>query len=877
MNPTAKTTSLLVSTTLMLATAARAYETAITDTTGYTMLSAKDGNGESSIATGAHFGGAPASGTDYLVNNALDIRTPSAANANTTFGGHSLTLDGGARLILKGNRSKTTISDFRLYNSRIFHGEQNGAVTIAGGATVYATAANPVFVQGAGGRSFSLESTLSGASGTRIKVEHSGDSHTGSNPFYLHLKGVNSGYAGSFDVAGERFALVGYNNNAFGASPNITLSNGGRMFSGGESTVALSSAAITLDNGGVLGVYTKTGSNVGLQISSGTISGTGTLTIDNTGTEGTHDRRVALGNVSITGIDGIVVNSGVLQFNSGYSNSAIPITMTQSKMLRTAQGISTGPVTLQAESYLNVAGESVTFASLTFDKTTESTPYIIKLLRTGLVTVTGNIVNNLGAGEKIRLNFNDDLASLEQFSATNAFRVLSAANLGEAGVTTNDFVATVDGANEALRAFIANGAFFIEEAGGKKYLVYTLTRKAIRSNGSDGSSQQSFTMGTHWEGGAVPGDTADYFILNGHQIRSVKGTSSFGGHSLSVLEGGKVAVQGGNSGLKTTVGDLRLYGGGILMTTTDWGNNLEGNVTISGSSEKPAIYETVWATGSAESSGRWLTVKASVSGSGSLLCRYIPGNTFDVAHPAGLNVRGDNRNFTGEWQIMHPAAKATFASADNFGSASALVFNSNGVFRAQGASFAISAPVVVKNIGSVAGSEELTNGGTIEVDDGETLTVNGVVSGAGILRKSGAGTLRLAGANASVGGLKLGGGTLAVAGPLTVTDTLAVTSASSLRVETANGITIQGASPFSVDAGVAPLDVWPTAFDNLGSEEVYRTPVFVLPNAATFDTTQLSIGKPRGYTAEFEVASDGATGCIVYAKASHPAFVLIVR
>ena len=274
-----------------LCTSANAYETAITDTTGYTVLSAKDANGESSIANGVHFGGTISSGTDYLVNNARDIRTPSTASANTTFGGHSLTLDGGARLILKGNRSKTTISDLRLYNSRIFHGEQNGAVTIAGGATVYATSSNPVFVQGAGGRSFSLESTLSGASGTRIKVEHSGDAHAGTNPFYLHLKGSNSGYAGSFEVAGERLALVGYNNNAFGSSPNITLTDGGRLFGGGESTVTLSGAAITLSNGGTMGVYTKTGSNVGLQINGGTISGTGTLIIDNTGTEGDHLRR----------------------------------------------------------------------------------------------------------------------------------------------------------------------------------------------------------------------------------------------------------------------------------------------------------------------------------------------------------------------------------------------------------------------------------------------------------------------------------------------------------------------------------------------------------------------------------------------------------
>ena len=139
-----------------------------------------------------------------------------------------------------------------------------------------------------------------------------------------------------------------------------------------------------------------------------------------------------------------------------------------------------------------------------------------------------------------------------------------------------------------------------------------------------------------------------------------------------------------------------------------------------------------------------MTVLSSIVGNGSLLCRYEGNGATAIGTPvAGLNLRGDNTGFSGEWQIMHPAAQVTFASTDNFGSASALVFNSNGIFRAMGATFAISANVVVKNVGSVSGNEELTNGGTIIVDENQTLTVNGVVSGAGILRKTGAGALRL--------------------------------------------------------------------------------------------------------------------------------------
>ena len=759
-----------------LCQSARAYEKAITDTTDYIVQNAADAAGQNSVISGNHFpGGTPVAGKKYLVNGGLTTRSPNGSGSYT-FVGDSFTLDEGANFVLKGVGSTVTIANLIVYNALISQGDGNSAKTLAGGMTVYGTPTAPSFIQGSGNggtRRLILNSDISGAAGTRIKVQRTANDGTDSSgaQFYAHFAGDNSGYAGSIEVegGGNGVCLVGYNNSSFGSSPNIMLSQGGKLFGGGNGgSVSLSGATITLNNGGLLGVYKAGSNNVGLQITGGsTISGSGTLTINNSGFEGSHDRRVALGNVAISGIDGIVVDNGVLQFNSGYSNPTIPITMTQSKMLRTANGISVGPVTLQAGSYMNVAGESVTLSSLTFDKTTDATPYVIKLIRTGCITVTGNIVNNLPAGDKMRLDFNDDSNSLSQFASTNAFRVLSAANLGEAGVTAGDFVATVGSAADFLRDYITNGTFSVESDGNKKYLVYTFNKKFVYSTATDGYSDHSFNTGGHWSDGKAPNSGSDYFVRSGHQIRSVRGASTpFDGNSLSVLSGGKVAVQGGTSGVRDTVDDLRLYSGGILTTTTDWGNNLYGAITVLGSSANPAIYETAWASTSTEKSGRWLTIYAPISGRGSLLCRYQDA-AFDVSHPAGLNLRGDNAGFTGEWQIMHPAAKVTFTSADNFGSASALVFNSNGVFRAQGGSFAISAPVVVRNVGSVSGSEELTNGGTIEVDEGQTLAVNGVVSGAGVLRKTGAGTLLLNAENTISGNVVVKAGYVGGTGKVT--------------------------------------------------------------------------------------------------------------
>ena len=386
-------------------------------------------------------------------------------------------------------------------------------------------------------------------------------------------------------------------------------------------------------------------------------------------------------------------------------------------------------------------------------------------------------------------------------------------------MTAADFVATADNTDEYVRAAVTNETFSIETDGNVKYLVYTLNKKAVCSNGVDGYNDHSFTAGTHWDDSKPPHSDADYFIKSGHQIRSVRGASSkFDGNSLTVLSGGKITVQGVANGVKATVADLRLCGGGILTTTTDWGNNLDGKVTVYGSSSDPAIYETEWASSSNEKSGRHLTVLSSIAGSGSILCRYQNQEATTLGAPvAGLNLRGDNTGFTGEWQIAHPAAQATFASADNFGSASALVLNRNGIFRAQGGSFAISAPVIVKNVGSVPGNEELTNGGTIIVDENQTLAIDGVVSGAGILRKAGDGALRLNAENT-------------IAAPVVVKQGFIGGSGKVTAVELKNG------AGFDVSAAqVTPFEV--------GSLVVEGEIVLNIRDAANVDTSRIAIAK----------------------------------
>ncbi|MBQ3748317.1 MAG: hypothetical protein II863_13015, partial [Kiritimatiellae bacterium] len=512
-------------------------------------------------------------------------------------------------------------------------------------------------------------------------------------------------------------------------------------------------AAITLDNGGSFGVYSKDGYNVGLQIGAdSTISGTGTLTINNSGVEGNHKRRVALDKVAIDGIDGIQVNNGLLQLLENYNNPAIPIVVTQPSMLRTVLGCRVGPITLQSASYVNPGAENVTYASLTLEQTEDNPPYIAKALRSGLITINGALSNNLRTNGKIRFDFNDsDMANdalVTSLAASSSHRLLTAANLGATGVTASDFAATADGASDFIRPYILDGTFSLDESGDKTYLVYAPPKKFVYLTGNDGSGNgpdgSSFNSKERWSDKALPHADAIYFVPSGKLLRAPDNQDgTFPTTSLAILEGGKFSAQQKTA----TVNDLRLYGGCIVNATRNNGSRIAGNVTLYDAATKP-VHMTLEVSHFQTPDYRPLHIDSNVSGGGIVLFRYNPESAEDHSATAGrfgiFYVNGDNAGFSGEWQIAHWCIKTIFEDAAAVGGASAIHFRSNGVYRAEN-SYTIPATVGVNvdAADSVAGSEDTTSGGTFEVDENKVLAVAGVVSGGGILRKTGAGALRL--------------------------------------------------------------------------------------------------------------------------------------
>ena len=740
-----------------MAFSANAWEKAITDTSGYIVQNATDAAGQSSIINGAHFpSGAPIAGNAYLVNSGYYSRSPGVNDGVNEFKGDSLTLDEGATLLLKGPGSKLTIADLRIYNAMISQGDGNCRKTLKGAIKVYGKPSAPSIFIGSGNsgvRHTHVESSISGASGTGIKVMHSDENDSPGAQFYTHFAGNNSGYAGSIEVesAGNGVCLVGYNNNAFGSTPNITLTNDGKIFGGGSGTVTLSGATITLNNGGLFGVYSKSGGNVGFEITGdSTISGSGTLTINNSGVEGSHWRRVALGNVAITGIDGIQVNQGLLQLNAGYDNPAVPIVVTAPIMLRTTGGCHAGPVTLQNGSSINAGADNTTLASLTLEQNSDNVPYIAKIMRSApALVIEGNLVNNMRSGNKIRLSLTEP-ASVVHMAATNSYRILTAANLGTTGgLSPDDFEVVEDSGTVAdSRSYIAGGTLSFEEADGKTYLVYTLPMKVVCLNGRDSSGNDangsSFNSAQRWSDKAKPHADAVYFVPDGKLLRAPDNqVATFPNTSLAILKGGSFSAQQ----TTVTVNDLRMYGGSTMNATRNYGNRVAGNITVYGSAIDPVLMILEVAKAQTPEY-RPLYIDSNMSGSGSVHFCYNPSAASDHAATDGrfgrFHLNGNNAGFSGEWQIAHWCIKTVFANAAAVGSASAIHFKSNGVCWVQD-SYTIPAAtgVNVDAAGSVAGDEDKTNGGTFEVDAGKVLDVAGVVSGGGILRKTGAGALRL--------------------------------------------------------------------------------------------------------------------------------------
>ncbi|WP_210337918.1 autotransporter-associated beta strand repeat-containing protein [Bosea sp. 46] len=194
------------------------------------------------------------------------------------------------------------------------------------------------------------------------------------------------------------------------------------------------------------------------------------------------------------------------------------------------------------------------------------------------------------------------------------------------------------------------------------------------------------------------------------------------GSNLSITNNGTIA--GGLSGDGVTrAAAIRFTGGSNSLTFGNATSGLTGGIVIEAGTLSFAQPTDV-------------TVDSVVSGAGAV-----------IKTGAGtLTLTGAN-SYAGGTTIA--GGKVSVSSDGNLGDTAGGITLNGGALQAT-ASF------------STARTVDLISAGTVEVDAGQSLTMSGVVSGAGGLTKSGGGTLVLSGANTYGGGTTIASGTLSV-------------------------------------------------------------------------------------------------------------------
>ena len=169
-------------------------------------------------------------------------------------------------------------------------------------------------------------------------------------------------------------------------------------------------------------------------------------------------------------------------------------------------------------------------------------------------------------------------------------------------------------------------------------------------------------------------------------------------------------------------------------------------------------------------------------------------------------------------------------------------------------------------------------GGSFEVTEGNTLTIRNVITGEGSFRKTGAGTLVLDATNTLSGVIQPKEGKLVVRNARALgTGKVKCFADGILRIETADGVTLDPDSPFNTDVD-SVLNVELAAFDAPSAGKVEAN-IFTLSHAETFDASAIQIvngGLADRYKVEILTRQTDA-GLQVYAVAKSKGLTISIR
>ena len=878
----------------------------ITDLTDYIYLKAGDASGGIiSFATGTSWsdGNPPHADADYIVQGGKQLRTDNVP-VDAVFGGRSLSLDKGY-LNLKVSNAKFTIDDLRLYDgSRVWNGNSSSTQTIIGKTTVFGTEASPPLLGlTSSARSIILTGELVGGEDAMLKVgQNPGDGAlSASNPSYAFLNPTNEngncgGYLGRFLSADRHAYLVVKDLNALGDGDTqahgsvVTLTNGGGFMGQGGLVFTNAAYSISVNGVGRLGSYSSGGEHTsdlplggyqaGLYLGNGVeikgANGDDVLEIWN------RSGAIALNDVRFSGISKIDVAGGPIRFLSDYNNPDVPLSLTNSSHTVAGWCENIGPITLGAKCHLSPGVNTKVVGTLGMESLDMANgAYIIaSLYQQEDGSVTSDLV-------RVKGNLTKGTAPVEiQFdcfpSGTNGMvkgKLLTAANLGtEGGLTADDFTWRIQ--DDCLNNVVTGELSIEQDADGTNYLFFTRTSAMpVFLAGQDTGANHSFESGSNWDNHAAPDAAHDYVVPNDKLLRCYS-VIPFKGRSLSVQGGGDFSV----CGVTATVPDLRAYPDARFSTRVNGtANKLLGNLTVYATKASPAEFMIESNSGS-----RQLTLGASLVGGNDAMVRFRcykkgPAAT-DTFSGGKFVINGDNSAYKGKFAIHQNNVVAEFANetalggpADAF-AADRLILSSNGTFYCN-STYTLSDPTRGITFLPPDNPANFTyGGGTFQVTEGNTLTIQNVISGDGSLRKAGEGTLVLDAVNTISGVIQLKEGKLVARNAQALgTGQIKLFAPGTLRIETMDGVTLAPALPFITNE-VSALNVELSAFDAPVAGKTEAN-VFTLPNAESFDVSSVNVVAPNlGSNYKIEVqAKETAAGLVVFATATPKGLTILFR
>ncbi|MGN0846426.1 MAG: hypothetical protein ACI4RA_03465, partial [Kiritimatiellia bacterium] len=797
----------------------------VTDVSGYVELTGGGSNNAGAFAgaTGWSDGAAPGGGKDYIVQKNRILRT---AGGGGTFAGRSLTLDNG-RIKTAGDASgyTLTINDLHMYGGRIEQSTGGSTKTVAGTMHVRGTAANPSRISGCSGRTLRIDSMLEGDETGVVKVmmteEDASNMNSGFFDCWFNVANAAT-YRGCFRVEagvsttewGHRIALCASKLANLGAGdPNgtsvITLKDRAAFY--GSQGMAFNDPAysIAIENGGTIGGrHTSGASGVGVTFDCG-VAIRGATGADETLSILGDRGAVALNNVKLANIAAVAVEAGTLLLGTDFVNRADAEVRVESGAALGGTTAAGGRVTLASGAQLapGFGGKDDTcigqlgVASLTVEAGGRLRYSVIRpgdALSSDFIRVAGDIEKK--STEPIEIIFDRYPNSL---AVGTRIPLLSAANLGT-GIRPEDFRFSC--ADSFLNVHI-KGAFEVEEIDGAPTLVFVQSSgPVVTLGGWDGGGDDSWAHKRRWSNGQAPSAEFDYLVPGNTLLRrSTSGDPDrFAGRSLSIINGGDFAV----CGLTAQVDDLRLFSGGIISTRKDGdANRLKGVATVFAAKGSPFCFEIERGGATAT---RTLNLEAQFRGAGDLCFRYYHapeshGKSGEAPNTFYL-VTGDNTAFTGGVELRQRAVCVDFKDEAAMGGpapafrADRLLFASNATLRCS-RSYVMRDPTRGITIG-IGGDLPGFDGGTIEVLEGQTLTVSNRIAGVGgtTLRKTGPGTLALCCAtNTFSGRIRHQEGVIAVGAADAVAQATLQSPAGALwRVDAPEGMTVK-----SLDAVLA--------------------------------------------------------------------------